>query len=286
MGFEHARLLAARGATVVVNDIARLGPEEQSISAAEAATARITEDGGIALADEHDVSDPDQVDDLITSVLSTTGRLDILVANAGVHQQKPFADEKPEEVSWLVAVNTFGVYHLCHRSWSHVGRRGMGRMVLTASNAGLFGALNQVAYGMSKGAVIGLVRGLALQAPAAGLAINGICPIATTRLTADRPAFAGVRERFAPHHVSPVVAYMAHRDCTLNGAVLTAAGGQVSRIVLARTAGICSAALDIEEVAERLGEIVASHDLYEPASSNDEFACIKQQVGADADPRE
>ncbi len=279
MGLEHARLLGARGATVVVNDNAGPSPDAQP-SAAELAAEVIAAEGGTAVADQHDISDADQIAEMIDGILSPLGRLDIVVANAGVHMQKPFADETPEEVSRLLAVNTLGVYTLAQRAWPHIGNSGRGRMVLTASNAGLFGSLDQVAYGMSKGAVVGLVKGLALQAQAAGLAVNGLCPIATTRLTADRPAFDGVQQQFAPRHLSPIVAYLAHPLCALNGVVLTAAGGQVSRVVMARTVGIYSRSLDVEEVADRIREIVAPEDLYEPTSSADEFAFVKQRIAA------
>jgi short-subunit dehydrogenase len=118
-------------------------------------------------------------------------------------------------------------------------------------------------YAAAKGAVLGLTRCLATEGRHYGIQVNGFTPRAFTRMSEDH-ALAGrspeeievARRMLAPELNAPVVAFLAHESCPLNGEVLQGGMNSVSRIALIRTKGLAHEGITAEEVAERLDEIL------------------------------
>jgi NAD(P)-dependent dehydrogenase (short-subunit alcohol dehydrogenase family) len=164
---------------------------------------------------------------------------------------------------------------------------GYGRIVNTSSASGLFGSFGQSAYSAAKMALVGFTKTLALEGARYGIAVNAIAPGALTRMTGDvlgedsdtarSFGWSGdeLADRMGPHQVSPVVAYLAHESCPLNGEVLSASGGRVARAFVAVTRGAWHEALTPEFVAAHLDEIIAEDGYVVADDAGDEIRLLR-----------
>ena len=123
-----------------------------------------------------DVTDRAACFDLVAQAQARFGHIDILVNNAGVYLGKSFLDHAPDEFQRLLDVNLFGVIHLTQAALPGMLGRGYGRIVNIASTAGKWGSRNQSGYNISKHAVVGLTRCVALETASRGVTVNAICP--------------------------------------------------------------------------------------------------------------
>ena len=122
------------------------------------------------------VTDRDACFAAVEKVEQRFGRVDVLVNNAGVYRAKPFMDYVPQDFQDMLDVNLFGVLHFTQACLPGMQARQHGRIVNMASTAGKWGSRNQSAYNVSKHAVVGLTRCLALEASPYKVTVNAICP--------------------------------------------------------------------------------------------------------------
>ncbi len=160
IGFEHARLLAARGAHVVVNDRGvgmdgsggGAGPARRAAEAIGAA-------GGSVIADASDISTVEGTTRLVDLALEAFGRLDVLINNAGIYNTDEFPDIDLSDLRRHLDVHVIGSFLTVQACWPHMVASGYGRIVLTTST-GALGMRSLTAYGTAKAAVIGLTSAL------------------------------------------------------------------------------------------------------------------------------
>ncbi|MFI5053474.1 MAG: SDR family NAD(P)-dependent oxidoreductase, partial [Acidimicrobiia bacterium] len=192
-------------------------------------------------------------------------RVDIAVSNAGILRSADVADTTDALWDEVIGVNLRGAFMVARAAWRPMSAQGYGRVVFTSSNSGLLGVAGSSAYAASKAALWGLTRVLALEGESLGIHTNAIAPLAFTPMSAQsRAAPESWRSgegdewaaRLAPARVSPVVAWLVHEDCTLNGEMLSAAGGRVARFFLGLTAGVVDDALTVESVRDHEAEIL------------------------------
>ena len=112
----------------------------------------------------------------VAQVEERFGRVDVLVNNAGVYRAKPFLEYAPQDFQDMLDVNLFGVLHFMQACLPGMQARRHGRIVNIASTAGKWGSRNQSAYNVSKHAVVGLTRCVALEASPYQVTVNAICP--------------------------------------------------------------------------------------------------------------
>jgi NAD(P)-dependent dehydrogenase (short-subunit alcohol dehydrogenase family) len=174
LGRAYAIDAAQAGAAVVVNDI-DAGP-------AEGVAGEIREAGGRAEVSAHDISDPKGAEALVGACVDSFGRLDGFVNNAGLYHETPIWEEDPGRVRRVIEVNVLGAYN-CTIFAARAMRDG--GSIVNASSGGLFGFPTTATYGTSKGGVLGLTYGAALDLDARGIRVNAISPKALTRLTED-----------------------------------------------------------------------------------------------------
>ncbi len=170
LGVVFAHALAAAGASVVVS--------ARRLDRLEQLAADIEREGGQALAVACDVASEEEVDALAAKAVDRFGRVDVLVANAGVSDSRP-AEQEPLDV-WqrIVAVNLTGVF-LCNRRFGALMlQQGSGSIVNIASVLGVVGAgqIPQASYAASKGGVVNMTRELAAQWARRGVRVNAIGP--------------------------------------------------------------------------------------------------------------
>jgi len=233
LGRAYARLLAERGATVVVHD-AGVGVDGsgEDRSLADAVVAEIRERGGTAEAAYEDLGGRTGCRALADGALARFGKVDALVHSAGLVIRAPI--EKIDEERWRrsQSVNVNAAFWLLQAVLPGMLKRRYGRVVLTTSGYGLGPAddvADLVAYCSTKAAQYGLMNGLAWAA-ADGVLVNAVAPIAATRIY-TRPVEAG---ELTPEQAAPGVVFLASPACTVSGVVLRAEYEELAE----RTAGV------------------------------------------------
>jgi len=182
IGRAYALLLAARGASVVVNDLGgSISGDGSDTGPAAAVVDEIVAAGGAAIADASDVSTPDGAQGLVGAAVEAFGPVDAVIANAGIMRWAGMPDVDADDLDAHLAVHVGGSFHLVRAVWPSMAERGYGRIVLTTSS-GVFGLPNNTAYATAKGGVIGLVRSLSVTGRRAGITVNAIAPGAFTRM--------------------------------------------------------------------------------------------------------
>jgi NAD(P)-dependent dehydrogenase (short-subunit alcohol dehydrogenase family) len=224
LGREHALGLARRGAKVVVNDFggARDG-QGHSSEVADSVVAEIEAFGGEAIAHGTSVTDEAGVADMVAKAVAKWGKVDILVANAGVLRDKTFAKMTVDDFRFVVETHLMGTVICAKAVWDGMRERNYGRIVVTTSSSGLYGNFGQSNYGAAKMGLVGLMQTLKLEGQKHDIRVNAIAPVAATRMTEDifPPEILG---KFEPSEVTPGVLYLACDEAP-TGVVLSAGAG-------------------------------------------------------------
>jgi len=166
IGAATAALMAAAGATVVVLD--------RDAAAADATAAGIA---GTCEARALDVGDAAQVDEVLAAIAERHGRIDILVANAGINIRRTAMDCTLDDWNAVLAVNLTGVFLAARTAARHMPKAG-GAVVVTASIMSFSGGglYPNIAYTTSKGALVNLTRALAVEWAERGIRVNAVAP--------------------------------------------------------------------------------------------------------------
>jgi NAD(P)-dependent dehydrogenase (short-subunit alcohol dehydrogenase family) len=215
IGAACARELAKRGATVVVSDINR--------TAADQVAAEIAAAGGTATASTTDVRDPDALTALVDQAVTTFGRLDIAVNNAGISaEQLPIAELTPELWRKTLDINLDGVFFSMRAEIPVMVAGGGGSIINMGSILSSIAWPNAAAYITSKHAVLGMTRSAALDYAAAGVRVNAVGPgFVSTELVRNALSLEVYDElavmhpigRMAsPEDVAKLVAFLASDD--------------------------------------------------------------------------
>jgi NAD(P)-dependent dehydrogenase (short-subunit alcohol dehydrogenase family) len=265
VGRCHARLLAARGARVVVADLGgQLDGSGASSEPADEVVKEIDAAGGEAVACYASVADEAGAASIVESAIDAFGRLDAVVNNAGIAEPDWFEDLTLERFRRMIDVHYMGTVNVTFAAWPHMMKAGYGRVVNTCSEATFGITPKATSYSGAKGGVYGFTRALALEGVRHGINVNAVAPRANTRLsgpgvmakTYDVPEDVFTQgtsmEKFRPELVSPVAAFLAHETCQMVGEVLPAGAGQVFRLAVMANEGFTKPDLSPEDVAENV----------------------------------
>lgn len=241
IGRQHALFLAARGASIVVNDYGTdlRGAHGNDPVPCEMAAAEIEAAGGTAMTACCDIGDTAQVQAMIDSVIARFGRLDALIHNASVYAQLgSFIEARAGDLERILRVNVLGGWHVAQAAWRQMVARGYGRIVMTGSGAGFFGRRKDPAYSIAKSALMGFTKVLATEGSDLGIKVNLVGPVAWT----DNSRAQGIpplMQKFAPPIlVSNLVAVLAHESCPVTGEMFHCGGGFVARVFVGETPGV------------------------------------------------
>jgi NAD(P)-dependent dehydrogenase (short-subunit alcohol dehydrogenase family) len=219
IGREHALLLAAQGAKVVVNDLggARDGSGTDA-TPAQQVVDEIAAAGGEAVANADDVSDFAGAENLIKTAVGTFGRLDALVNNAGILRDRMLVNMTEAEWDAVIKVHlkgTFAPTHFAANHWrerSKAGEEVDARIINTTSPSGIYGNVGQTNYGAAKAGIASFSIIAAKELARYGVTVNAIAPAAITRMTEDLGMGTledEARERMSPRHIAPIVCWLA-----------------------------------------------------------------------------
>jgi NAD(P)-dependent dehydrogenase (short-subunit alcohol dehydrogenase family) len=249
LGRAYAKLLALRGAKVVVNDLgaARSGEGADSEPANEV-VREITAAGGEATASTETVATYEGGARIIQTAMDRWGRLDILVQNAGNSRRAMLHEFAGRDFDALIDVHLRGAFHVVRAAYPVMRAAGYGRVVITSSIAGLYGTQNMVAYSTAKAGVIGLSNVIAKEGSAYGVKSNCVLPGAITRM-AEGLDTAGYPSSMTPETVAPVVGWLAHESCTVTGELWSVMAGRLARAYVVETPGVFREHWTIEDVA-------------------------------------
>lgn len=238
LGRAYAVALGAAGAAVVVNDV--------DADVAAETVDLITKQGGRAVAETSPIGTAEAADSVIAAAVTEFGHLDVMVTNAGILRDKTLVKTSDEDFDAVVRTHLRGTFTCGRAAVRQFREQGTGgRLILVGSPAGQRGSFGQTAYSASKAAIIGLVRTWALECERAQIMVNGIVPVALTRMVATIPGLGELVEKVeqgqpvpetvrngglgTADDVAPLVVFLASEEAAgITGQVLGAGGDRIT----------------------------------------------------------
>ena len=238
LGREHALLLAANGAKVVVNDLgANVDGTGRDASFAAQTVADIKQAGGDAVVNGDDVSSWAGAKHMVEHALQAYGKLDIVVNNAGILRDRMLVNMSEEEWDAVIQVHLKGTFAPSRHAAAHwrelhkkTGEPVMGRIINTTSTSGIYGNVGQTNYGAAKAGIAAFTIIAARELKRIGVTVNAVSPSAQTRMTEGlRAVTEEQRAMRDPKWVSPVVTYLASEVAQdITGRVIQAGVGRLA----------------------------------------------------------
>ena len=260
LGRAHAMLLAREGASVVVNDLggARDGTGSSN-TMAQKVVEEIKAEGGQAIANYGSVTNRDDAIAMVEDTVSAFGKIDILIANAGILRDKSFKNMDDEMWDVVMDVHLRGTYLSTKAAYDKMLEQGSGgRIIMTSSTSGLLGNCGQTNYGAAKAGIAGFMRCLWLEGIKYGITVNVLAPTATSRLTTDILP-EEVQENFPPEAVSPAVVWLCSDEAKeISGRQWLVAGNNVSllswQLTPIATRNLSEGFWEVDEIGEKILE--------------------------------
>ncbi|OQV00137.1 hypothetical protein CLAIMM_05675 [Cladophialophora immunda] len=246
---------AKAGANVIANDYgcSTAGQGSSSAPAAQV-VAEIVAQGLSAVADTHDVAR--DADKIVALAIERFKRLDIIVNNAGIITYGPVEAQEPEDIRRVFEVNALGAIALCHYAWPHMQKQKYGRIINFTSDS-VFGMPSSTGYVLSRGAMLGVTKTLALEGQPHNILVNTIGPSAYSRMVLDviqdlpPDQQEGFKSTFTGESNIPPLLALASEENTYTGQIWSSGNYAMGRTILAtvrevkklRTARDCLAAM-------------------------------------------
>jgi NAD(P)-dependent dehydrogenase (short-subunit alcohol dehydrogenase family) len=238
LGREYALALAEQGASIVVNDFgATVKGEHSQSNRAEMVVDEIISRGGMAVANVASVADWAGAESIIDTAISSFGRLDIVINNAGNNRPSSLINLTEQDVDSQLDVHlkgTLAVSHFAAVHWSKVGPQSGRAIVNTTSAVGLHPTSGGGVYGAAKSAIAALTVSHAQELARLGVRVNAVAPCARTRMVKDSPDVLALMpeaqgfDRHAPEHVAPLVAYLSSDLCRFTARIFAIEGPDVA----------------------------------------------------------
>jgi len=279
LGRSHALDFARRGAKVVVNDLGGGGRGEgKSNKAADKVVEEIIDAGGDAVANYDSVEDGASI---IRTALDNYDRVDVLINNAGILRDASFLKMTDEDWDLIYRVHVLGAYKVTKAAWPIMLEQGYGRIVNTASAAGIYGNFGQANYSFAKRGLIGLTNTLAIEGARKGIKANVIAPVAGSRLT-ESILPKEVTEALKPEYVTPLVIKLCAPNGEETGSLFEVGAGWISKLRWERSKGVCFSpeeklsAEQVEAAWDQIGDFTnADH----PEGIQDTFGPVFANLG-------
>lgn len=261
LGKYYCLEYAKRGAKVVVNDLGgSLSGQGGGSKAADVVVDEIKQAGGIAVADYNNVLEGEKI---IETAVKNFGTVHIIINNAGILRDAQFKKMTPQDFQLVTDVHVNGAFKVTKAAWEHFRKQGYGRIINTASPAGLYGNFGQTNYSAAKMGLVGFAETLAKEGDRYNIKANTIAPLARSRMT-ESVLPPPILEQLGPEKIAPLVLYLTSEDNKeINGQIFEVAAGFFAQIRWERSGGALFKPDDTftpESVAKRFEEIVEFED--------------------------
>lgn len=292
LGREYALAFAERGASVIVND---LGADTKGGGKSSAAADKVVEEirakGGKAVANYDSVEDGEK---LIQSALDAFGRIDVVVNNAGILRDRSFARTSDLDWDLIQRVHLRGSFLVTRAAWNHMKNQKFGRIIMTASAAGIYGNFGQANYSAAKLGLLGLANTLAIEGGKYNIHCNTIAPVAGSRLT-ETVMPPDLVASLKPEYVAPMVLWLCHEQCQENGGLFEVGAGWIGKLRWERSQGRTvrqkNQPMTPEAVRDHWDKICDFTDATKPATVQEslqsivsELTRVESEEGVDANP--
>jgi NAD(P)-dependent dehydrogenase (short-subunit alcohol dehydrogenase family) len=281
LGKAYALLLAGRGARVVVNDLGGTFDGKGADSTpAQKVVDQIKSAGGEAVANYESVSEWESAQKIIQAAIDHYGQIDILINNAGILRDKSLLKMEIADYLKVIEVHLNGTYYCTKAAFAHMREQSYGRIVSTASAAGVYGNFGQTNYGAAKMGIVGLMNCVCQEGARYGVLANTVVPTAGTRLTATVMP-PDVVDKVKPEYVAPMVVYMCSEQFQESGKIYTAGGGYFSRAAVVEGPGIfldTAAGITPDMIAEQIEKISSLEGGREYSSAMDQTGYVLSRM--------
>lgn len=275
LGKAYAFLLASRGAKVVVNDLGgTFDGSGSDATPAQLVVDEIKAAGGEAVANYDNVAEWESAQNIIKAAIDSFGKIDILINNAGILRDKSLLKMEIDDYRKIMSVHLDGTFFCTKAAFAYMKEQTYGRIVSTASAAGLYGNFGQVNYGAAKMGIAGMMNSVAQEGARYNIKANTIVPTAGTRLT-----FTVMPEevigKVKPDYVAPIVAWLCSELCEESAKMYSAGGGYFSRAAVVEGPGVVfdvNKDITVEMIVEQLDQINS-------IEGGQEFASAMEQAG-------
>ncbi|XP_061135594.1 peroxisomal multifunctional enzyme type 2 [Syngnathus typhle] len=290
LGKEYALAFAERGASVVVNDLgADTKGGGKSSAAADKVVDEIKAKGGKAVANYDSVEDGEK---LVQAALDAFGRIDIVVNNAGILRDRSFVRTSDLDWDLIHRVHLRGSFLVTRAAWNHMKEQKFGRIIMTASAAGIYGNFGQANYSAAKLGLLGLSNTLAIEGRKYNIHCNTIAPVAGSRLT-ETVMPPDLVAALKPEYVAPMVLWLCHEQCQENGGLFEVGAGWIGKLRWERTQGCITRQsnqpMTPEAVRDQWDKVCDFTDAIKPTSVQESLQSIvnvlsKVESGVTASP--
>jgi len=266
LGRTYALEMGKRGAKVVVNDLGGSAfGDGADKGAADLVVDEIKAGGGQAVANYDSVTDGYKI---VQTAMDSFGKIDVVINNAGILRDKTF--HKMEEQDWdlVYDVHVRGAFKVTHAAWPYMRDQNYGRLIFTASAAGIYGNFGQTNYAMAKLGQYGMSQTLALEGRSKNIMVNTIAPIAGSRLT-ETVMPQELVDALKPEFIMPLVVKLCDENSQETGGLYEVGAGFIGKVRWERSKGhsfSVSQGFNVEDVNEAWDEIVDFTDADHPSN--------------------
>ena len=266
LGRSYALEMGARGANVVVNYLGGSAfGDGADKAAADVVVDQIRAAGGTAVANYDSVTDGEKI---VQTALDNFGKIDVVINNAGILRDKTFNKMTDQDWELIYDVHVKGAYKVSHAAWPHMRDQNYGRLIFTASAAGIYGNFGQTNYSMAKLGLHGMAQTLALEGRSKNILVNTIAPIAGSRLT-ETVMPKELVDALRPEFVMPLVLKLCDENSRETGGLFEVGAGFIAKLRWERSKGksfILSAGFSPEAINDAWDAITDFTDADHPTT--------------------
>lgn len=291
IGRAYAIELAARGASVVVNDLGGVGSAEGAW--ADGVVNEIRAAGGKAVASYDSVATIEGGQAITDAALREFGTVDVVINNAGFLRRGLFADIPLSHAREIVEVHLLAAFYVTQPAWKVMAAKKYGRVLMTSSAAS-FGMQANSNYAAAKAGLIGLTSSLAQEGEELGIRVNAVLPYARTMINVDSPSVGPeasrvvrlqqeLRPRMSTESVVAAALYLTSPDCKITGQAISALAGRYACTSLTLAKGWLRDTVDgvtVEDFRDHLDRVLDPAGGFAPGSLTGELEELIPRVRA------
>jgi len=238
LGQAYARELFCRGARLVLNDLGTtLSGDAAETNPLDALADELVGEGAELVTCRDDLADAASAGRIVEAAMDAFGRVDVLINNAGIMRNGAFKNMSDEDFRAVFDVHVFGAARLSREVFRLMIPQDYGRILMTTSAGGLYGAFGVANYGAAKLAQVGLMNVLAVEGARHNIRVNTVAPIARSRML-DGVVSQEDEVRLTSDWVVPAAIYLVSSACDQSGEIMVCGGGHYATVKLLETRGI------------------------------------------------